>query len=98
MRTDRLQFDEYCDRLSEETGESWGFISLTAEPTKVAIELTRPFGIEFDLAGLKKAVSDRGFRYRAFNQLDSTKVRPLKDNDQAQIRLNAVGKDKDGSC
>lgn len=96
LKTDGLQHDPFCDKLKaeREPHQDWGFISLTKEPQKVALELHRPFGIEFDRNQLIAFLEEKNYpyndNYNQFRQLTSSQAK-------TQLRLNCVGKRKDGT-
>lgn len=88
--------DAHCIELKEKTGKTWDYISLTNNADfKVAKELIRPFGVEFDLDKLKDDVEKQNCELLNYNKFDVTKA--PKENKYANLRLGALVKKKNGT-
>ena len=88
--------DTNCIRLAKETGRTWDYISLTNNiDFKVAKELIRPFGVEFDLNKLKADVEKQNCKLLNYDRFDVTNT--PKENVLADLYLCAVVKKKNGS-
>ena len=88
--------DTNCIRLAKETGRTWDYISLTNNKDfKVAKELIRPFGVEFDLNKLKADIEKQNCKLLNYDRFDVTNT--PKENVLADLHLCAVVKKKNGS-
>lgn len=88
--------DTNCIRLAKETGRTWDYISLTNNKDfKVAKELIRPFGVEFDLNKLKADIEKQNCKLLSYNRFDVTNA--PKENGLSNLRLCALVKKKNGS-